>query len=224
MLWVFGDSFSQGCYEGGYIRAYGSHIAEKLDQEYRCRARYGMSFEDINATITKHLCLIKSGDTVIVGGTVIDRIMFPVPYDQIAAYHGTNPHGNFSLTGINYTTLDFFFNAWGVGDDTMKQMGYKYKKGDYSRLIFDYTNLLKDPFRDAYIRFYNDWFNHWRTYFKTIDVPFYWWDYGWWSKAPKENIGKCGHWDKVYHEKFANLLFTFMESNSSGCFKSTTVI
>jgi len=124
MLWVFGDSFSQGCYEGGYIRAYGSHIGKKLGEKYRCRARYGMSFEDINATITKHLWQVKKGDTVIVGGTIIDRIMFPVPYHQIEPYHGTYPHGDFSLTGINYTTLSYFFDEWGIGEKKMKEMGY----------------------------------------------------------------------------------------------------
>lgn len=225
MVWGFGDSFTQGCFEGDFIKyPYVNIISHYLNQECTNKARYGMAFEDINATITKHLQYIRKGDTVIVGGTIIDRIMFPVPYNQIAEYHGTEPNGEFSLTGVNYTTLSYFFDKWGIGEKKMKEMGFEFNQREYSRLIFDYQNLLKEPFYNAYIRFYDDWMKHWEAYFKSIGVPFYWWYYTWWKVAPEENVGKCGHWDQTYHEEFAKLLFTFMENNSSGCFESSTVI
>ena len=225
MLYGFGDSFTHGCYEGKFIdNTYLKIIGERLGQKVINKARYGMSFEDINATITKHLQFIKEGDVVIVGGTILDRIMFPVPYEQISEYHGTEPAGKVSLTGVNYTTIDFFFDDWHIGEDKMKDMGFHFKKSDYSRLIHDYQYLLKHPHYPAYKRFYSDMFKHWEAYFKTISVPFYWWKYDWWHTAPKKHIGSCGHWDEYYHGVFADLLFTFMESSSSGCLECSTVI
>jgi len=225
MVWGFGDSFTQGCFEGNYLEEnYLSIIGAYLNEEVSNKARYGMAFEDINATITKHLQYIKKGDTVIVGGTIIDRIMFPVPYNQIAEYHGTEPEEGFSLTGVNYTTLSYFFESYDIGVDKMKSMGFHFSQAEYSRLIYDYQHMLKNPHYSAYIRFYDDMFRHWEAYFKTISVPFYWWKYNWWKAAPEENIGSCGHWDESYHKTFADILFTFMQNNNSGCLENSTYI
>ena len=49
MLYGFGDSFTQGCYEDGYVEPYLNHIGKKLNTEVTNRARYGMSFEEITA-------------------------------------------------------------------------------------------------------------------------------------------------------------------------------
>ena len=225
MLYGFGDSFTQGCYEGILLSyPYGSILAKKLGEQYTNKARYGMSFEDINATITKHLQFIKKGDMVIVGGTTVNRIMFPVPYHQIAEYHGTYPPGVKSITGVNSPTLDFFFDDLHIRKDKMKEMGYNFTKEEYGKLIADYTHLLKGPFHDTYMRFYEDWFKHWEAYFTVIGVPFYWWHCTWWNKAPKEHIGTCGHWDQEYHEEFADMLYEFIQNNPSGCFESTSII
>ena len=219
MLYGFGDSFTQGCYEGGFVEPYLNHIGKKLNTEVTNRARYGMSFEEITATIVKTLPDIKKGDTVIYGGTIIDRIMFPVPYEQVFDYHGTSKDKSlYSISGFNPSSLEFFFEMF--DEQKRKKMGYKYSFNDYAKLIMDYDTLLKIPFSRAYRKFYDDMFLHWNSYFKSIDVSFYWWRFDWWFQAPEEDRGTCGHWNAKYHKEFADILGNFIENNKSGCLDS----
>ena len=217
MLYGFGDSFTMGCYQDGMVnKTYLDFIGEEFNQEVINKARWGMSFEDINATITKNLVNIKEGDIVIYGGTILDRIMFPVPYHQVSDYHGTGD-GEYSVTGLNISSLDYFFKLY--DEVERKKMGYLYTYNDYAKLMADEYDLLKGPWSRAYRRFYDDMFLHWSAYFKSINVPFYWWKFHWWDAAGDKNRGYCGHWDSEYHDLFAGSLGSYMKSNDSGCLK-----
>ena len=224
MLFGFGDSFTQGCCDGGYVETpFLDIIGKKLDTQVKNCARWGMSFEDIMATITKHLTVIKKGDVVILGGTTVDRMMFPVPYEQVISYHGINSSkANMSVTGIGYNTLNWFFDskAWNSSDtevwnDNHQDFGYQDKES-YIKLYFDQWNKLKRPFGHAFEGFFYDWVNHWESYFTGIGVRFYYWHHNWWNFVPEDKLCDCKHWTNEGHEQFAEIMWEVMLDNDNG--------
>lgn len=212
-VWAFGDSFTKGiCEEEGSIgrtveSPYAKIIANKLEMSYINKARELMSFQDIFATITKHLQYIKKGDIVIAGTTSLYRIMYPAPYEYVKDYHGTEDSGEYSLTGLNIPAIEVI------------KTNYKYLKGFnekfMQRFFIDWWENIVLPNEDAFHKFYDDYYKNWCSYFTSIEVPFYWWD-NMWTYFPYAEKCECGHWTQNFHNEFANKLLSFMEDNKSG--------
>lgn len=238
MLFGFGDSFTQGVCDGGKVeQSFLQIIGKKLNMSVKNYAHWGFCMEDIMSTMTKHLKYIKEGDVVILGGTTIDRMLFPVHYDTIKHYHGRESTvSRKSVTGVSYPTIESFFESkqykkidreeWVDGDgsefadfirglDNPEEFGYKPKQV-YLDLFFNQWNNLKRPFHESFETFYSDWFEHWEDYFVSRNIRFYHWHNRWWRSVPKEMLCECKHWNDEGHKYFANIAWDYMDRYYSG--------
>ena len=212
-VWTFGDSFTKGiCEEGGSSgrtveSPYAKTIADKLEMSYINKAREIMSFQDIFATITKHLQYIKKGDIVIAGTTSLYRIMYPAPYSYVKDYHGTEDTHEWSLSGVNLPAMELDTNYYPLVNGFDKKF--------MQRFFIDWWEKIVQPNEDAFNKFYDDYYKNWCSYFTSIEVPFYWWD-NMWTYYPYPEKCECGHWTQNFHDIFADKLLSFMQENSSG--------
>ena len=204
MVHGFGDSFTKGDCDGKIVeKTFIQTIAQDYHTDSTNHAVSGCCFEDILKTITSKLTKIKKGDIVIVGGTNIDRMLFPVPYKSRLGVH---------VKGMNTNMLGVMY---GKMKGRVKEEGYGPKES-YDKLYLDQVELLKKPFHDQYDEYFEDWLGDFQSYFNSIGVRFYYWNMGWWFYLPHKSNCKCGHWGQKNHDRMAGHLLRYIKRYDSG--------
>jgi hypothetical protein len=199
MVHGFGDSFTRGDCDGKIVeKTFIQAIAQEYHTDSTNHGVSGCCFEDILKTITSKLTKIKKGDIVVVGGTNVDRMLFPVP--------------NRGIRGMNSMMLDVMYKRSRGG---LKEGGYGSKE-TYEKLYLDQVELLKKPFHDQYDEYFENWLGDFQSYFNSIGVRFYYWNFGWWFYLPHKSNCKCGHWGQGNHDRMAGYLLRYMEKFDSG--------
>lgn len=198
-LWTFGDSFTEGVFEGQIdklLEVYGylpinwtSILASKLDLNLHNISKGGISNHEILSNILQHLPEIKKGDVVVISDTIPIRTF---GYNHIQNKMTSFNNEIFVMEGGDDELIDSF----NIGD---------------KKILLDYIlNFI--------VKYEMKWIEYWELELKKIidiclsnGVECYYWSHRYWKKFSSlsletKNIILDDHWGARGNKEFAEYL------------------
>ena len=167
ILYVNGDSHSEGHDAGGPDFAYGRHIADKLGYDYVCDAVAGCSNDSIIDRTLKYL-ESNTPDLIVIGWSTWER----------ETWFWNNEPYNFTSSGIDkvHPMLQEFYKEWVI--DSVKPYVQRQRERDAHTKIYLFHKLLqakniKHLFFNSYsFFFYNLQYNDPKYYWGENDINY----------------------------------------------------
>lgn len=199
-LWTFGDSFTQGVFEGqidklsqvyGYLPTnWPDIIASKLNLNLNNISKGGISNYEILSNILQYLPDIKKGDVVVISDTI--------PIRTFGYNHIQN-----KMTSFN----NEIFIMEGGDDELINSFENTDKK------------ILLDYISNFIIKYEDKWIEYWEFEFKKIidiclsnGIDCYYWSHSYWKKfsslySETNHIIVDDHWGARGNKEFAEYLY-----------------